>query len=108
MKKEFIDAVLDITPIIAIVSISSSFVKGVKSMKEYIKALIASYIVGIPGSFLAEHIFPFPEKQTLKYVVVLTLGTFGICIFNGIFKIFKHFESNPAEVIEVINKRIKK
>lgn len=108
MKKEFVDTVIDIAPIISIMSIGSSFVKGVKSMKEYIKALIASYIVGIPGSFLAEYIFPSPEKQTLKYAVVLTLGTFGICIFNGMFKIFKHFESNSVDVLDTISKRIKK
>lgn len=108
MRKEFLDAIVDIAPIIFIVSVASSFLKGAKTIMEYIKALIASYIVGIPGAFLTEYLFPNPEGQMLKYVVVLTLGTGGICIFNGVFKIFKAFEEHPTEVIEEISRRVKK
>lgn len=108
MKKEFIDVVSDLAPIIFTVSVASSFLKGAKTMLEYIKALIASYVLGIPGAFLVEYFFTNPNSWMLKYTIVLTIGAFGICLFNGIFKIFKHFESHPTEVIDNIGRKIKR
>ena len=36
----------------------------------------------------------------LKYAVVLGCGTFGVCLFNGTFKIIKHFEKDPEGLID--------
>lgn len=108
MKKEFLDAVLELAPVIFAVSMASSFLKGAKTIMEYIKALIASYILGIPAAFVVEYSFTNPNVWMLKYVVVLTIGAFGICLFNGIFKIFKHFEHHPGQVIDKISKRVKR
>lgn len=108
MKKEFLDAVMDIAPVIFIVSLTSSFLKGAKTAMEYLKALVASYVLGIPGAFLVEYFVTNPNAWMLKYIAVLTLGTFGICLFNGLFKIFKHFENHPEEVIDEISRRIRK
>lgn len=103
MKREFVDLVIDISPAIFIVSVLSSWLKGMNSFWEYVKALVASFITGIPAACLAEHYLTDPM---LKYTIVLSVGAFGICTFNGLFKIFKHFEEKPEEVIKDI-KRIK-
>lgn len=105
MKKEFVDLVMDISPAIFVVSVLSSWLKGVKSFFEYIKALIASFITGIPAACLAEHYLTDPM---IKYTIVLSVGAFGICLFNGIFKIFKRFEEDPIQVVEEFEKRLKK
>ncbi len=102
MKKEFIDLVGDIAPIIFIVSIASSFLKGARRVIDYIKSLIASYLLGIPAALLMEYFFPGGEAWGLKYMIVLTVGTFGVCLFNGTFKVIKHFEEEPEEFIERI------
>ena len=105
MKKEFVDLVVDISPAIFIVSILSSWLKGLSGFWEYLKALVASFITGIPAACLAEHYLTDPM---MKYTIVLSVGAFGICLFNGLFKIFKHFETDPVEVIEDIKERIKR
>lgn len=102
MKKEFWDMLLEPSPIIFFVSIASSFLKGVKSMVEYLKSLIASYLLGIPAALLMEHFFPGDAAWALKYTVVLGCGTFGVCLFNGTFKIIKHFEKDPEGLIEEV------
>lgn len=102
MKTAFIEAIKDIAPVILITSVSASFIKGAKTIREYIKALMASYLVGIPAAFLVEYLVRDPEAQMLKYTVVITFSTFGICSFNGLFKIFKHFEESPEDLIEEI------
>lgn len=104
MKKEFVEVVTDIAPIIFSVSIASSFLKGARTVTEYLKALIASYVLGIPGAFLVEYFFTDPNAWMLKYIAVLTIGAFGICLFNGIFKIFKKFEQDPVKTIKTIRK----
>lgn len=101
LKKEFIDLVIDISPAIFIVSILSSWLKGVRSFLEYLKALIASFITGIPAACLAEHYLSDPM---IKYTVVLSVGAFGICLFNGLFKIFKGFEQDPVHTIKEIKR----
>lgn len=102
MKKEFINLVSDIAPVIFIVSISSSFLKGTRRVMDYLKSLIASYLLGIPAALLMEYFFPGAEAWGLKYMIVLTVGTFGVCLFNGTFKVIKHFEEEPVEFIEKI------
>lgn len=104
MKKEFLEAIVDVAPVIFIVSVASSFLKGAKTVMEYFKALIASYILGIPGAVAVEYFVTSPNAWMLKYIAVLTIGAFGICLFNGIFKIFKHFEQEPIETIKNVRK----
>ena len=102
MKKEFWDLILEVAPVIFIVSVASSFIKGVKSLVEYFKSLIASYLLGIPSALLVEYFFPEDAAWTLKYAIVLGCGTFGVCLFNGTFKMFKHFEKDPEKVIDEV------
>lgn len=102
MKREVVDMVIEFAPAIFIVSVLSSFLKGMKSLIEYLKSLIASYLLGIPSALLMEYFFPGDESLGLKYAVVLTVGTFGVCLFNGTFKVIKHFEEEPEEFIERI------
>ena len=105
MKKEFIDLVTDIAPAIFVVSIFSSWLKGARGFLEYMKAVVASFITGIPAACLSEHYLTDP---LLKYTIVLSVGAFGICLFNGIFKIFQHFEANPIDTLEEIREKIKR
>lgn len=100
MKKEFWDLLLELAPVIFVVSIASSFLKGVRSVIEYCKSLIASYLLGIPSALLMEYFFPVDTAWALKYAVVLGCGTFGVCLFNGTFKMIKHFEQEPEKVID--------
>lgn len=108
MKKAVVDMVVEFAPAIFIVSILSSFLKGMKSLIEYLRSLIASYLLGIPSALLMEYFFPGDEALGLKYAVVLTVGTFGVCLFNGTFKIIKHFEEEPEEVISEIKHKMRK
>lgn len=100
MKREFWNLFLELAPVIAAVSIASSFLKGVRSMTEYLKSLVASWLLGIPVGLLMEHFYP--DAWALKYAIVLGCGTFGICVFNGTFKIFKHFEKDPEGMIDEV------
>lgn len=101
MKKEFIEIVFDLAPVIFTVSVASSFLKGAKTAMEYFKALIASYVLGIPAALIVEYSI---HDQMMKYAIVLSVGAFGICLFNGIFKIFKRFESDPAAAVKELKK----
>lgn len=103
MKKTVVDMVVEFAPAIFIVSIASSFLKGMKSLSDYFKSLIASYLLGIPSALLMEYFFPGDAALGLKYAVVLTVGTFGVCLFNGTFKVIKHFEEEPEKFIERIH-----
>lgn len=105
MKKEFWDLLTELAPMIFVVSIASSFLKGVRRLTEYLKSLIASWLLGIPAALLMEYFFPGEQAWSLKYAVVLGFGTFGVCLFNGTFKMIKHFEANPEEVIDDITHR---
>ncbi len=108
MKKEFIETIIEVAPVIFIVSVAASFLKGAKTVVEYFKALLASYLVGLPAACITEYFIRDPEAWMLKYAVVLALAAFGICVFNGLFKIFKHFEENPENTIDEIKKRVGK
>jgi hypothetical protein len=100
VKQEFWNLLLELAPVIFIVSIASSFLKGVRRVMEYLKSLIASYLLGIPAALLMEYFFPGDAAWALKYAVVLGCGTFGVCLFNGTFKIIKHFEKDPEGLID--------
>lgn len=104
MKKEFIDLVTDIAPIIFTVSLASSFLKGMRRVSEYMKSLIASYLLGIPSALLMEFFYPGDQAWGLKYVIVLAAGSYGICLFNGTFKMVKHFEEEPEEIFNHLKK----
>lgn len=108
MKKEFVDMIVEFGPLIVIVSLLASWLKGAKTMVEYLKSLIASFILGIPAACLVEYFGSNPDIWLLKYVVVLAVGVFGICIFNGTFKIFKRYEDHPKEVIDEAIEKVDK
>lgn len=107
MKKEFVDTIIEVAPVIFSVSIAASFLKGAKTVVEYFKALLASYLVGLPAACITEYFIRAPEAWMLKYAVVLALAAFGICVFNGLFKIFKHFEEHPEKTIDEIKRGVK-
>ncbi len=102
MSKEFWKDLLDIIPLIAVSSVLASYLKGIKGLQEYIKSLIASFLVGIPAAFVAEFFITSPNAWLLKDAIILVSGSFGICVFNGIFKIFKGFEKDPVHTIKEI------
>lgn len=102
MKKELITDLTDIIPLIACASILASYIKGVFGVKEYFKSLAASFLVGIPAAFVVEYFFTSPNAWLLKDAIILVSGSFGICLFNGVFKIFKGFEQDPLHTIKEI------
>ncbi len=104
MDKELWKDLTDIAPLLIFSSLMASYLKGVKGLTEYFKSTIASLLVGIPASFITEFLITSPNAWLIKYTIVLISGSFGICIFNGIFKIFKGFEENPIDTIKKVKK----
>lgn len=98
--KEFLEVVKEFTPIIIIVSVISTFLKGGKTLMEYIKAPLAALIFGLPAVCFVE--WWNPDSTLLKYCIVIIVSSWSICIFNGTFKIFKKFEENPIECVNEI------
>lgn len=105
MQREISDLILDILPAICATSLISTFLKGTKGFLQYIKALCASLILGVPAALLVEYLCHDPM---IKYAIVLAVSSFGICLFNGLFKIFKGFEEDPAGTVQKIKESIRK
>lgn len=105
MQREITDFILEICPAICAVSMLSTFLKGTKGLLQYIKALCASLILGVPTALFVEYMFHDPM---IKYAIVLSVSSFGICLFNGLFKIFKGFEEAPVEAVQKIKESIRK
>lgn len=93
--KDFMEILKEFAPILVIVSLMSTFLKGGKTLIEYVKAPLAALILGIPAVCLVE--WWNPDNTFLKYGIVIVISSWSICLFNGAFKIFKRFEEDPLQ-----------
>lgn len=98
--EDFFEVVKEFAPLLIVVSLISTFLKGGKSLMEYVKAPLAALILGLPAVCFVE--WWNPDSTFLKYCIVIIISSWSICIFNGTFQIFKKFEKSPLECVAEI------
>lgn len=103
MKKAIYEFVAELIFWAIIIGMLSAFVKGVNTMMDFMKNCVASILVVVPTGLLLEY---YDIEPFLKYTIVSVTGSFGICLFNGLGKIFKKFEENPEEFIKRVRKNV--